>query len=90
MIYHLLRLTVNVAMTIVSHVALQFQRYDHSSSTSGDDAMDNNKNAQMELSPRLAYCTPQLLAYGAVRDLTTGGSSGANELAMMTAPMKKL
>ena len=51
--------------------------------------MDNNKNANMQQSSRLVYCSPQLLAYGAVRDLTTGGSGTRTELVMATAPMKK-
>lgn len=51
--------------------------------------MDNNKNSQMEQGTRLSYCAPQLMSYGAVRDLTTGGSMGVAELTMMTAMAKK-
>lgn len=51
--------------------------------------MDNNKNSQLEQGTRLSYCAPKLMSYGAVRDLTTGGSMGVAELAMMTAIAKK-
>jgi hypothetical protein len=38
---------------------------------------EKNKSIQSPVAP--TYCTPRLTVYGAIRDLTAGGSSGAPE-----------
>ncbi len=51
--------------------------------------MDNNKTQLNNAAPRLSYSAPQLVAYGAVRDLTTAGSMLPLEGVKMTAKAKR-
>jgi hypothetical protein len=51
--------------------------------------MDNNKSTdQSAQSARLSYAAPQLLVYGAISDLTSGGSGLIKENNAMVNAMK--
>ncbi len=50
----------------------------------------NTENMQQKDScPKHVYATPVLLAYGAVRDLTTGGSKGPAETGVLKGNTRK-
>jgi len=51
--------------------------------------MNAENRIEKEAAKRLPYSSPQLMSYGAVRDLTTGGSKGAAEGKKGSASKKK-
>lgn len=51
--------------------------------------MDNNNKREQPTDMRQAYVAPQLSSYGAVRDLTTGGTGGPNEFGPGKNPNRK-